>query len=394
MDLPKYGACAVRRHERDVNAGGWSKVLRHGTPTAILPSRLCEWVGGVVVSPSRPRRDSPIVIACGDPMPTFAARPMSSLRAAVSAMTAVALFASLAACSATGLSQMDAQDPVVSNAAQSNITSLSEVIRANPTNAGPYNVRGTAYASAGQYQQALEDFGTAISINPNFHQAYLNRGIVFRKMGKLDLALQDFDRAAQLNPNYASAFVERANVERQTGKIEAALADFAVAISIDPGNLGAYNDRALVYQLQGNHKAAIQDYDQVLIRDSSAAQSYNGRGISKLALRYYKSALDDFNAAIEIDRTLTGVWVNRGLAQEALGDREGAPCRLSARTGAGPHERHRPGLRPADRRLSVLIPPVTSQALAPHPIGQRPARATAGRNRAPRRGPPVRRSPR
>ncbi|HUN11070.1 MAG TPA: tetratricopeptide repeat protein, partial [Rhabdaerophilum sp.] len=106
----------------------------------------------------------------------------------------VAVLASaLAACETvsslnpTGIAEVD--DAANSQAAATNIGSLSEVIRANPSDPQAYNTRGAAYARSGKFQDAIADFNKAVQLNPNYAAAYNNRALAFRQIGRNDAAL-------------------------------------------------------------------------------------------------------------------------------------------------------------------------------------------------------------
>ena len=74
---------------------------------------------------------------------------------------------------------------------EQNIASLTSVIAANPNDPEGYNVRGSAYGKAGQFNAALDDFNKAISINPRFHQAYANRALIYRNINQPVKAAND-----------------------------------------------------------------------------------------------------------------------------------------------------------------------------------------------------------
>ena len=98
-----------------------------------------------------------------------ASSPHIRTRTALSAL-ALASTVLLASCSTTS----QTTDLIAVDRAQGseeNIASLTSVINANPSDPEGYNVRGSAYGRAGQFNQALDDFNRAIQINPQFYQA-------------------------------------------------------------------------------------------------------------------------------------------------------------------------------------------------------------------------------
>jgi tetratricopeptide (TPR) repeat protein len=106
----------------------------------------------------------------------------------------------LAACGTT-----DTTDTIRINKEQGteeNISSLTTVISANPSDPEGYNTRGSAYGRAGQFSDALDDFNRALELNPRFYQAYANRALIYRNQGKAELALADYNTALKLSPRY------------------------------------------------------------------------------------------------------------------------------------------------------------------------------------------------
>ena len=72
-----------------------------------------------------------------------------------------------------------------------------------------YVSRGNTYAHEGQYDKAIEEYNTAISINPNHADAYSNRGIAYGMKGQHDKAIEDFNTAISIDPNLAQAYFNR-----------------------------------------------------------------------------------------------------------------------------------------------------------------------------------------
>lgn len=126
---------------------------------------------------------------------------------------------------------------------EQNIASLTSVITANPNDPEGYNVRGSAYGKAGQFNSALEDFNKAISINPRFHQAYANRALIYRNINQPVKAANDYNQAIRINPQYDAAYIGRGNLYRQAGRTSEAFADFNKAIDLGTTDPRAFHNR-------------------------------------------------------------------------------------------------------------------------------------------------------
>ncbi|MEO0921013.1 MAG: tetratricopeptide repeat protein, partial [Pseudomonadota bacterium] len=96
----------------------------------------------------------------------------------------------LAACETTSLNG-EVATIEREQASDENISSLTQVIRANPNDANAYNVRGSAYGRGGRYREALADFTRALQINPRFYEAYANRALIYRFLGDQGAAAAD-----------------------------------------------------------------------------------------------------------------------------------------------------------------------------------------------------------
>ncbi len=97
-----------------------------------------------------------------------------------------------------------------------------------------YNHRGLVYFSLSLYEQALDDFTTAIEMEPRDTRVYTNRGLTYRMLKKFDLALGDFQRSLELNPLWTDTFYSRALTYYDMGDIRAAIEDCDHAIALKP----------------------------------------------------------------------------------------------------------------------------------------------------------------
>lgn len=88
-----------------------------------------------------------------------------------------------------------------------------------------YDGRGWCLAAIGEYSKALEDFNKANEIARASAYARMHRGYVFLKMGKLDDALSDLNRAIDIRPEIAAAYDYRSQTYSALGKTELALQD-------------------------------------------------------------------------------------------------------------------------------------------------------------------------
>jgi hypothetical protein len=79
-------------------------------------------------------------------------------------------------------------------------THLEEAKKIAPDDPLVASELGRAYLSAGQYAEALAEFGRALALAPNNPQAIANRGVALLLLKQQDAARADFERALKLDP--------------------------------------------------------------------------------------------------------------------------------------------------------------------------------------------------
>jgi hypothetical protein len=81
-------------------------------------------------------------------------------------------------------------------------------IRLDPTNHRAYINRGLAYQKLGNMQQAIEDYGKAISVNSDDGKVYYLRGLALKRLDMHEEAVTDIIKAADLGYRPAYDFIK------------------------------------------------------------------------------------------------------------------------------------------------------------------------------------------
>jgi tetratricopeptide (TPR) repeat protein len=84
------------------------------------------------------------------------------------------------------------------------IRDYTQAIRIHAT-IGAFLNRGILWGRKGNYDQAIEDFTTAIGMNPNFDMAYTYRGLAYESKGDQDKARADFQATLSLPQGFAGS---------------------------------------------------------------------------------------------------------------------------------------------------------------------------------------------
>lgn len=122
--------------------------------------------------------------------------------------------------------------------------------------------RGSALASQGKFQQALQDFNEGINADSTNKAGYLNRSLVFLNMGDYAKAIADYTEYLKIEPNDANIWFERGMLRRYQNQFGGALDDLNRALQLNPNLGNAYLERARVHAQTGNKAAALNDYRQ------------------------------------------------------------------------------------------------------------------------------------
>jgi tetratricopeptide (TPR) repeat protein len=162
------------------------------------------------------------------------------------------------------------------------------------------NNRGIAYAKAGQYELAIDDYNMAIRLNPHF-DAYNNRGSAYAKTGEYQLAMGDYNKAIELNRDFTDAYSNRGTVYFILRQYQLCIEDFSHAIRLHPDNALSYKNRGNAYFELGRYQTAIDDYNKAIRLKPDYVTVYNNRGNAYSELGQQQQAIQDYEEAIRLN---------------------------------------------------------------------------------------------
>jgi len=225
-------------------------------------------------------------------------------------------------------------------------------------NADIYIWRGVAYFSLGNYQQAIKDADTGISLAILPTRGYMLRAEAYRILGDYQHALKDFNKAITLAPGYALAFSMRCLLYVNMSNFDQALIDCNKGIRMSPNDALSYIYRGIAYynmaymleekDLEGSapdilqsmqedsqkskipryskydsyNQKAIGDLDKAIQIDSKNVETYYNRGITNVHLGNYQQALSDLDMAIKMGPQKAEYYKARGLTWLHIGNGE------------------------------------------------------------------------
>ena len=124
--------------------------------------------------------------------------------------------------------------------------------------------RGTAYADADQYEEAIHDFDEALRLYPRYAAALTGRGKAYRYKSQYDEAIRDFNEALRLNPRHADTWNARGQLYFDTGQYEQAISDFDEALHRDRRHDTARQSRGRAYFYLARFAEAAADLARVV----------------------------------------------------------------------------------------------------------------------------------
>ena len=192
------------------------------------------------------------------------------------------------------------------------LTLWSDVVEKSPGKARAITNRGSAYATLGEWDRAMEDYSRALQLDPKFPISLMSRGFAFKNMGKYEKAVADYSVAIEVDPYNKLAYNDRGVCYISMGEYEKAIADFSKVIELDAENSDAYSNRSASYQNLGQLDKAITDIDKALSLQPDNAKALSNRGAIHEKLNQPEKAIADYSRAIDLNPEFAKAYVNRG----------------------------------------------------------------------------------
>ena len=207
--------------------------------------------------------------------------------------------------------------------------------------------RGESWGKLHEYERAIEDFSTAITVNPDA-EVYSARGDAYMEVGKYHAAIDDYEWVVTLRPD-ADAYAARGTAYHALKQFDKAIGDFNNATLLDPSNTKAAVMRGNIYLHQGNYGTAMDEFSQIIVlmaeivdfegldfADSEAkaqlyelaieevGNAYCARAVCRSRTEDIDGALDDFSAAIKLIPRNPKFYCLRAFSYAEMGERSKA----------------------------------------------------------------------
>jgi tetratricopeptide (TPR) repeat protein len=211
------------------------------------------------------------------------------------------------------------------------VVAYSTALESDPRHTKARLGRGLALQRLGDHEAAIRDFTDVLQRVSNRSAssiAYYGRACSLEALGRLTEAVDDCNQVLQSKADHIDALYLRGIAMKGVGNIERAAEDFSAVIEADPAYHEAYYTRATLFYMQGRWEEAIDDFSVVLryasATDEIVVDSYRLRGIAAFHVGRNRAALADFLSAIEANPTDASIYMWRSQVYKAMGDSERA----------------------------------------------------------------------
>ncbi len=184
----------------------------------------------------------------------------------------------------------------------------------------------------------MKESDSAINNNPRDIQPYIQRGLCYLGLEEYDKAIADFTSVVTIQPLYTMGYTFRAGVYLVQKEYQKALDDYDKSISLDDQKSpmisgGLFTSRGDLFYLLGKYKKAINDYKKAhelylsadfVLGDIGSTFIYEKLSDAYFQLKDYESALASINKQIELNSGYTFSHYTRGKIYAKLGETEKA----------------------------------------------------------------------
>lgn len=158
------------------------------------------------------------------------------------------------------------------------LTDYNKSLELKPHDTWALNNRGNIHVDMGNYDLALKDFNKVISIG-EFPAVYASRGTMWEKKGEFEKALNDYYTSLTMHPNYdypmsKIAWILSTCPEKKYLNGKRALELAIKAVNIDNNDYRNYRILAASQAITGNFEEAVKSIDEAIAKLDKYQKKY------------------------------------------------------------------------------------------------------------------------
>lgn len=182
----------------------------------------------------------------------------------------------------------------------------------------PHYKRALQMVKAAEYEAAIKELKTALSLNAQYYDAQYELGVVYQIVGKFDDAKRVYEELVDKRPNLLAAHVSLGSVYSQLKDDQKAEEEFKKAIAIDWYSFQAHYNLANLQASQDKPEAALKEYKICLKLAPDNAMAHNNIGVLFERRGYLEEARDEFLKASHLEPTNKMFLQNLELAKKQI----------------------------------------------------------------------------
>jgi tetratricopeptide (TPR) repeat protein len=156
--------------------------------------------------------------------------------------------------------------------------SISLQLEMGYDNMNAYLHRALLYIDKEEYDEAIKDYESVLSLDKEFAPAYVNMGIIYMNiLMNYWKAIKCFNLAIKSKPTYIRAYLCRAQAYRSIHDLHRAYIDYTKAIHLDPTNTQTYIYRGQVILEMGNLKLAAYCVQHSVFMTKQSDNGFNNK---------------------------------------------------------------------------------------------------------------------
>jgi Flp pilus assembly protein TadD len=189
---------------------------------------------------------------------------------------------------------------------------LGWVVADVPTVAKPHYDYGSALQKEGKFDQAIEEFNTALRFKPDYAEAHMGLARALSGESKFDAAATHMETALRLQPKNADYRLMYAGLLQRIGRNDEAAFHFEQGLKLKPNSPEAHYSYATFLAATGSSDQSIDELRKVLQLKPDFPYAELRLADALLAKGELKEAETHYLAALRVDPTLTVAYNNLG----------------------------------------------------------------------------------
>lgn len=199
------------------------------------------------------------------------------------------------------------------------ILTLSQKIKQQPKHAKLYIKRGKIFFDLHEFDKAISDFNTAISLDNTQYQAFFWRGMALARNGQIQAGIKDLTIYIKHNPNDSMAYTKRGVRYIWAGELDKAKQDLLIAIKLDHSNAEAHDDLGVIYAQKKNFEMALKHFNLAIKNEPSYQKAYHNQAMVLTLINSPQQALIAINKSLSFDSDSRNSLILKSEILSALG---------------------------------------------------------------------------